>query len=65
MMEKLVASMLVFTMCRPVPLLDNCYISTGQKPKAAYRWFSDFLYFYLSLVIYRALAHKTNFCMAF
>lgn len=58
-------SMLVFTMCRRVPLLDNCYTSAGQKPKAACHWFSDFLCFYLSLVICRALAHKANFCMAF
>lgn len=65
MMEKPVGCLLLFTICTFMSLLDNGCTSTAQNPKADYQCLLDFLCEYLSVVINRALVHKTNFCMAF
>lgn len=65
MMEKPVDCLLLFTICTFMSLLDNGCTSAGRKLKTAYHCLLNFLCDYLSLVINRALVHKTYFCMAF
>lgn len=66
MMEKPVGCLLLFTICTFMSLLDNGCTSSAQKPKADYyQCVLDFLCECLSVLINKALAHKTNFCMAF